>query len=98
MYMLDADHNIIPTESIKEWGEWFETADRIVGRDRLFGTTVSTVFVGLDQAYPRNEESPTCFETMVWGPDGSENVYRCKTWTEAIEQHKKAVKEAETKT
>lgn len=79
-----------------KWAFWFETADRIVARDEIGSGLVSTVFLGLDHNHMRHVHGgpPILFETMIFA-DGGEivDMWRCSTWLEAEEQHKRAVEQ-----
>jgi hypothetical protein len=55
----------VPCEDLFEWGEWLETADRIVFQTDVGEYFVSTVFLGLDHGYPRGAP-PILFETMIF--------------------------------
>jgi len=65
-YRLDAEMNAVPTTSIGEWAEWFESADkeRMLASTSFAGHLVSTVFVGIDQSW--GEGPPLLWETMVF--------------------------------
>lgn len=75
------------------WGEWFETADRIVAKTEVGGSIVSTVFLGFDHRF-RSDGPPLIFETMVFDTDGIGcEMRRCSTWLEAERQHAGVVEE-----
>lgn len=76
---------VVPAANAKEFGEWVETADRVVSHTRVADIEVSTVFLGIDhQFYPG---PPLLFETMVFGGDLDQTCRRCSTWEEAEAQH-----------
>lgn len=83
----------VQIEDAQMWAEWFEHADRRVAWTEVQpGVEVSTVFLGLDHDFTLLGP-PKLFETMVFSPGHSEDCWRCSTWEEAIEQHKRAVAE-----
>ena len=82
-------HEVVPVEDVLEWGEWFETANRVVAKDEINGARVSTVFLGLDHSFGGNK--PLLFETMIFGGEHDDYQERYTTWEEAEAGHKKAV-------
>ena len=91
-YILDDDHNLIATDDVAIWGEWFGTADRHVALTEIDGIKVSTVCLGLDHNYSL-DGPPMLFETMVFGGEHDEECWRCSTWDEAVAQHERVVAE-----
>ncbi len=57
--------SIVQCRDMMEWAKWFETADRHVALEYIFGIRVSTVFLGLDHNFSMNGK-PLLFETMVF--------------------------------
>jgi hypothetical protein len=78
----------VPVKDVREWGIWFETADRIVAADKVGGVRVSTVFLGIDHNF--GDGLPLIFETMAFRGGTWDELYceRCGTWEEAEAQHK----------
>lgn len=74
-----------------KWAEWFSnnTEDRIVAQTTLDKAQVSTVFLGLDHAF--GGPKPVLFETMVFGGEHDQLMYRYHTWEEAEKGHEEAV-------
>jgi hypothetical protein len=94
-YILDENGDPVPAKDVVEWGKWFETADRVVAKDRLpSGHEVSTVFLGLDHSFSTDPAAePLLFETMVFRP-GSRSELDCarySTKAEALVGHKEMV-------
>ena len=97
-YILDKDKNVIGTNDVNKWGEFFESAGRILAQDEIGDHLVSTVFIGIDHNFS-DSGPPIVFETMVFKRDKSnlgslgKDVYqsRCATWAEAVAMHKEAV-------
>ena len=92
LYMLDAEHRLIPTDDVVAWANWFEKADRNVAVDKVGNITVSTVFLGIDHRFV-GDGQPIVFETMLFADGESAGDYqeRCCTWDEAVAQHAKAL-------
>jgi len=82
---------------MREWSQWFETADRGVAEDILpGGIRVSTIFLGLDHNHAgwihgKPDTRPLIFETMIFGGLHDKYQRRCSTWTEAEFEHKLAL-------
>jgi len=74
----------VPCPDIKEWAEWFQSADRHVAQTMIKGIRVSTVFLGIDHAFAHNS-LPILFETMTFNETGDVLgiQYRYATWDEA---------------
>ena len=77
-FILDKDHNVIPTD-LYTWGMFLEhSSERIVGQVHVGRFWVSTVFLGLDHDFagvrlteeyggmPLGFYQPKVFETMVF--------------------------------
>jgi len=80
--------------SLDEWALWFESADRDVLKTTLDNNVkVSTVFIGLNHQF--GDGPPMIFETMIFGGDHDEDMWRCSTWDEAESQHQKAIELAQ---
>jgi hypothetical protein len=76
-YIWDRETNEIrKVEDLMEYAEWFQTADRMLARDEVYGVTISTVFLGLDHSFGFGREpvTPVLWETMCFAQDG--NVWR----------------------
>lgn len=57
---------VVPAADLDEWGQWFETTNRVVAQTRVAnGVEVSTVFLGRDHAFGGGE--PLLFETLIFG-------------------------------
>ena len=78
-------------EDVLEWGMWLETADRCVAETHLpKKVRVSTVFLGLDHSFDGG--TPILFETMIFGGEFNQDMWRYSTWEEAEKGHQEAVK------
>lgn len=91
IYYVLKDGKPVPTESVLEWAEAFErTEDRIVQKDRVGSTTVSTVFLGLDHNLAGG--APLLWETMIFGGEHDQYQDRYSSLKDAKKGHAKAVK------
>ena len=63
LYVLNEDGSTRRTEDLREWGEAFESASRVISLDVNRRYTISTVFLGLDHGHAG---TPLLFETMVF--------------------------------
>lgn len=95
-YILDKDHNIIPTEDIEIWGKFFSNIEnRRVAYDEIDDGIgiISTVFLGIDHGFCSDEL--ILFETAVLDTEGRgcDIFRRYKTWDEAFAGHNKVVEE-----
>jgi hypothetical protein len=90
-YMLSG-RDVVPVDALLEWARWYETADRQIALDALSGSTVSTVFLGLDFNHLRNGP-PLVFETMIFG--GLLDGFQCRysTYAQALGGHAHALAE-----
>jgi hypothetical protein len=86
-YKLNAAGEPEPVEDVLAWGEWFETADRIVARDadEQTGWQVSTVFLGLDHQFGNGP--PILWETLVFGGPLDGEMDRYPTREAALAGH-----------
>ena len=83
-YILNG-HEVVPCSDFMQWAMWFESADRIVAKDTVGDSDISTVFLGLDHSF--GEGPPLIFETMVFGGKLSDKMARYSTWDEAVSGH-----------
>ena len=88
-WILDEDKNPVPIHDIVAWGQMFQGSDRIVDVSWVFGTRVSTVFVGMNMGHPRLDDSlPLLFESMAFSyRHGEELQTRSATWANAQAHH-----------
>lgn len=91
-YILDEHGNPKLETDLTTWANWYENANRHIGQDWINGMQVSTVFLGLDQAFPGHGE-PLLWETMIFEmPDDESYQERYSTREEALVGHAHAVK------
>jgi hypothetical protein len=91
-YILDENHELVPTKNVLVWARWFEKArldgSNIVGKTKIGDVEVSTVFLGINHNF--FGDTPQVFETMVFGGAWDQYQWRCLTWDEAEQQHEDA--------
>ena len=97
-YVLDGK-TVRPEPDLVKWAEWFETANRIVRKDRatvraarkvIDSVDVATVFLGFDHQI--GEGPPLLFETTILGGPLDKECDRCSTWEAAEKMHEKMPK------
>lgn len=80
------DRVAVPVESVFEWAEYYEHADRQVAFDDLPDGQLSTVFLGLDSNFGTG--APRIFETAYFPKGEGVNVLSTySTWEEAEKGH-----------
>lgn len=92
-YALNADKSVSPIDNTLDWAKAYEDREgRRVGLTELDGARVSTVFLGLNHAFDPLGP-PMIFETMVFPPDSSSDVFceRYSTYAKAEAGHVRAV-------
>lgn len=90
VYILDENHEPVPCESDAEWGMWMCGRNKIVEQSQVGEIKVSTVFLGMDHSFSGGD--PTFFETMIFGGPLDQNMWRYRTWEEAVTGHAEALK------
>ncbi len=70
-----------------DWALWFETSNRRVAFTQARFVSISTVFLGTDQAL-LPDDPPLLFETKVFGGKHDGEVRRYTTWEDAERGHK----------
>lgn len=93
-YSIDEDHQVHPVIDSFVSRKFDEKLHR-VGLCYLGKVCISTVFLALDHRRQDIDPGPpVLFETLVSQGDDrgvTEDVQRCCTWDEAVEQHAQAV-------
>ncbi len=93
-YILENDQ-AVPCFDLHTWAEWMETANRQIADDTIDGVRISTVFLGLDHAYPfsvlKAPVVPVLYETMIFGGEHNEYQERYTTRTKALAGHDRVV-------
>jgi len=89
-YVLDG-HTPKPVDDVMTWATQLMNSDgRRVAYTEVPGGYVSTVFVGLDQAFT-GDGPPLLFETMIFGGPHDEYQASYATWDDAERGHAVAV-------
>jgi hypothetical protein len=87
-FVIDADHNVRPVDTMEEWVHVFDVDNNVVaqtGNDNIF---VSTVFLGINHNFGFSEDTrPILFETMIFGGKMDEYQHRYYTYDEAVAGH-----------
>ncbi len=87
-YILDADRRAVQVESLLQWAEWLEKANRHVGIATIRGVRISTIFLALDYSFSGGDAQPVLWETMVFGGDMEGWQRRCAgNWEQAEAMH-----------
>ena len=90
-WILDDNGTPVKTEDIREWAQWFHTANRRIALTELDGAEVSTVFLALDHNYGMGP--PLLYETMVFPENDSDftiansGPWRTSAREEALRTH-----------
>jgi hypothetical protein len=79
---------VVECDNLLDWAKWYETADRIVKKDKIGDAEVSTVFLGLNHGW---DGKILLFETMIFGGEFDDFQDRYETWEEAEIGHQKAI-------
>jgi hypothetical protein len=90
-YILNKNNKPVPKPAL-EASMWLDKNDhrRTLKRDEIGDILVSTVFLGLDQAW--NSDIPVLWETMIFGGEHDQYQERYTSHKDALEGHKKALK------
>jgi hypothetical protein len=95
LYILK-DRQVVPVDSIAEWGIFFMKPDRIVAQWDFDNVRVSTVFLGIEHGWS-DEGQPIVFETMVFNGPMDGHQERSATWQEAEQIHERVCAEVRAK-
>jgi len=91
-YTLDNNNKPIAAASITEAAKWLdENLERkVVKQDYVGDIWISTVFLGLDHAWPKGN-TPVLWETMIFGGEHDQYQDRYTSHEDALEGHEVAV-------
>lgn len=87
-HVLNERHELVEAADVGEWGRFFQSGDRRVGKDEIGDAEVSTVFLGIDHGWG---DKHLWFETMIFGGEHDQASWRYETWDEAIVGHRRVV-------
>jgi len=96
-YILGPDKIPVAEPDLYKWAQWFQCNDdaRVVARDQIGESRVSTVFLGLDHNF-MGDGPPILWETMVFGGHMDSEQDRCSgTINDAEDMHLRMVKKVE---
>ena len=84
-FILNDKGEPIPESDLIKWGMWFHESrnQRIVAKDIIGESNVSTVFLGLDHSW--GDGPPVLWETMVFGGLLDQEQDRCSGSREQAE-------------
>lgn len=103
LYVLDASGEPVQATTPRDWGLWYEAADRVVAADEVGDVLISTVFLGVDHSHVSGP--PVLWETMAFVSRGEEfmtdlgnrfntlDQRRYRSREEALRGHAEAVAE-----
>lgn len=91
IYYILKNKKAVPCSDVATWGKWLATADRKVDRTIIGDSDISTVFLGFDHSFVK-QELPILFETLVFGGKLDGEMNRYATWDEAVSGHKAMIK------
>lgn len=83
-YILNG-HEPVPTDDIREWGEFMEKVDRHVRKTHIGDAMISTVFLAI--LHPGGY----LFESLVFGGVHDGYMDRYYTWDEAEQGHDRII-------
>lgn len=90
-YILDNNNKPVFSTAL-ESSEWMENNPnrKVVKQDTVDDIRVSTVFLGLDHAWLK-EQPPVLWETMIFGGEHDQYQERYTSHKDALEGHEKAL-------
>ncbi len=89
LYVLDGKTPIPVNDNI-QWGSWFKAADRLVARDKVGKSEITTMFLGIDHDF-LGVGPPILFETFVNGGLTEQQQDWYTTWDDAESGHRRMV-------
>lgn len=91
-YILDNNNKPV-AKPVLEATQWLDDNDhrRTVKRDEFGNILVSTVFLGLDHALLRDDNTPVLWETMIFGGEHDQYQERYTSHKDALKGHEKAL-------
>ena len=88
MYVLNGKKPV-PCYDYEEYLKIFSNDNvRYVGSTKKGDTHVSTVFLACDYSFS-DDSTPILFETMIFGGERDQEIWRYATWDEAEKGHRK---------
>lgn len=94
-YFKLIDKKIIPCDTLVEWAQWFNQADRQIACTEFGDYVISTVFLGFPHGTCERTNLPLLFETMVFKDGDDIYMQRFASHDEACAGHNEAVEYVE---
>jgi hypothetical protein len=88
-YIRDADGSVRTTADVHEWAEWMRTGERFIRQEYVGEAWVSTVFLTNDHSFGLGP--PVLWETMIFGGEDDQSMWRYTSEQAAIEGHERIV-------
>ena len=91
-YTLDENNKPVKA-TIIQYSEWIEANPerKAVKQEHIGDVRISTVFLGLDHAWPKNDITPVLWETMIFGGEHDQYMDRYTSYEDALEGHQTAL-------
>lgn len=91
-YILDEDNKPVKS-TIIQYSEWIEAnrERKAVKQEHIGDIRISTVFLGLDHAWPKDDVKPLLWETMIFGGEHDQYMDRYTSYEDALEGHQNAL-------
>lgn len=92
-YILNGQGDPVPEPDTLRWAEWFEHSAnqrRVAFTQVEEGIKVSTVFLGLDHSFVGGP--PVLWETMIFGGNHDQDMWRYTSKADALLGHEQAVR------
>ena len=92
-YILDENNKPVASASIIEAATWLDKNPerKAVKQEHINDVRISTVFLTLDHAWPKDDITPVLWETMIFGGEHDQYMDRYTSYEDALEGHQKAL-------
>ena len=89
-YILDNNNNPVKS-NITDCGKWLEKNPerKAVKQEHIGDVFISTVFLGLDHSF--QSDTPSLWETMIFGGEHDQYMDRYTSYEDALEGHQTAL-------
>lgn len=84
------DGKIIQTDDVSIWSAYLRTDERVIVKTQVGEVEISTIFLTLDHSFGTGGE-PILFETMIFGGEYDQEMWRYTTEDKARQGHELAV-------
>lgn len=91
-YILDENNKPIRS-TIVDYGKWLQEnpEKKVVKQEDIDDIRISTVFLGLDHAWPKDNVKPLLWETMIFGGEHDQYMDRYTSYEDALKGHQIAL-------